>query len=199
MGDRLLGLEEGAHQARGLDQARVAQAVVVAVRPDVLPLARRKNKDRAALREVLRGEELLGEDRRTAADRVEHPLPDAHAAGVLAEDAHQRLQRELRGELGVGARTVAQLGRPQGVRMLELQLVAGPDVVEACSFQPLRRLDHLLDRRVAPGEGAERERLGIQARHAWSFRCRGVSRSRSRAPRTTSAAGSRSRRPMRAR
>jgi hypothetical protein len=36
--DGLLRLQEGTHEARRLDQARIALPMVVAVRPDVLPL-----------------------------------------------------------------------------------------------------------------------------------------------------------------
>jgi hypothetical protein len=62
--------EERAHEARRLDQPRVAEAVIVAVRADVPSTRRRKYEDRAAVREVLRGEEFLREDRRAAPDRV---------------------------------------------------------------------------------------------------------------------------------
>src|SRR5262245_23984055 len=100
--------------------------MIVAVRADVLPLAGGEREDRPALGEVLRGEKLLRQDRRAPADGVEDALADADAARVLPEDAHQRLERELRGELRVGARAVAVVRRPQRVRMLKLELVARP-------------------------------------------------------------------------
>jgi hypothetical protein len=119
---------------------------------------------------VLRREELLRQDRGPAADRVEHALADADATRVLADDAHERLQREFRSELRVHVRAVAVLGRPQSVRMLELQLVPGPHVVEARGLEALRGLDDLGDRRVARRERSEREGAGIQAWHDPSSR-----------------------------
>ena len=49
---------------------------------------------------------LLRQDRRPATDRVEDALPDAHPRGVLAEHAHQRLQRELGRQLAIARRQV---------------------------------------------------------------------------------------------
>ncbi|HXJ34083.1 MAG TPA: hypothetical protein VMS22_08575 [Candidatus Eisenbacteria bacterium] len=163
--DRLLRIEKGAHEPCRLGEPRVAEAVVVAVRTDVLPLAGGEHEDRTPLREMLRRQELLREDRRAAADRFERALADAHPPRVPTEDAHERLERELRRELRVRPRAVAILGRPQPMRVLELELIAGPHVIETSRLERLRRLDHLLDRRIARRERAERERGGVQARH----------------------------------
>src|SRR5262245_65499171 len=109
--------------------------MVVAVGTDVLPLTGREDEHGAALREVLGGEELLREDGRTAPDRVEHALPDPHPLRVLAEHAHQRLERKLRGQLRLGRGAVAELGPPELMRMLELELVAGPEGIEPGRLQ----------------------------------------------------------------
>ena len=132
---------ECAHEARRLDEARVPQAVVVAVGPDVLPLAGGEREDGAALREVLRRQELLREDRRAAPDRIEHALPDADALRVLSEDAHQRLQRELRRELRARDRAVAELRRPEAVGC-GLELVPDQTWSKPAASGPAR-LDHL--------------------------------------------------------
>ncbi len=151
--------------------------MVVAVGADVLPLAGGQDEDGAPLREVLRGEELLRQDRGPAPDGIENALADADAARVLAEHAHERLQGELGRELRIRPGAVAVLGRPQSVRVLELELVARPHVIETGCFEALRRLDHLLDRRVARRERAERERVGIEPRHRQNRRWRRIASS----------------------
>src|SRR5262245_4344491 len=114
---------------------------------------------------MLRGEELLGQNRRPAPNRVEDPLADTNAGRVLAEDAHQRLQRKLRRQLGMGARAVAELRRPELMRVLELQLIARPHVVEPRCLEALRGLDYLLHGRIARRERTERERVRVEPWH----------------------------------
>src|SRR5581483_9515763 len=149
VGDRIARLEERAHETDRLYHSRISAGVVVAVRPDVLPLAGGEHEDRTALREVLHSQKLLREDRGPAADRVEDAAPDPDAAGVLAEDAHHREHGELCGELRPADGAVAEVRRPERVRVLELELVAGPEVIEPRCLERLRGADDIVRRRVA--------------------------------------------------
>src|SRR5215470_499156 len=139
--------------------------MVVTVQPNVLPFTGGENEDRPPLGEVLRAEKLLRQNRGATADRIEDALADADPSRVLPEDAHQRLQRELGGELGRRARAITVLWRPQSMRVLILELIARPDVIEPRRLERARRLDDLLDRRIAGGERTERQGLGIESGH----------------------------------
>ena len=154
-GDRLVGRPQQPEDLDRLFQAADRLVPLDAVGRDVHALARAEPEDRAALREVVDGQRLLGEHRRVAVDRVRDADADLDRRRGRAGRAHH----DQRVEVGVGAvlvlRQAGQLLRPHGVRRPAHQVPRPPDGVEAVGLGALGELDGLGGRGHDPARCAQ--------------------------------------------